>query len=41
MSDSVPRAVRNWFKATYPTLVFEETWLAQCCEYLQHRLTLS
>lgn len=41
MSESVPRAVRNWFKAAYPTLVFEETWLAQCCQYLQTHFELT
>ncbi|EFP89110.2 uncharacterized protein PGTG_14951 [Puccinia graminis f. sp. tritici CRL 75-36-700-3] len=42
MADSVvPRAVRNWFRTTYPTLVFEETWLTQCCEYLQTHFDLT
>ncbi|KAH9452872.1 hypothetical protein MJO29_008122 [Puccinia striiformis f. sp. tritici] len=42
MADSaVPRAVRNWFKTTYPSVIFNEAWLTQCCEYLQTHFDLT
>ncbi|POW13405.1 hypothetical protein PSTT_03842 [Puccinia striiformis] len=41
MADAVPRAVRNWFKTTYPSVIFNEAWLTQCCEYLQTHFDLT
>lgn len=37
-TDAIPQQLHNFFKATYPTLVFDPAWLRDCWAYLKASL---